>query len=389
MKIKTELQKIIGFSINFFLINVISLNGQPFNYSLLPQIKKGEIVYHKFYTLSYVEEHEQAEWVAYELTSEYLEGNARRINDYRADPSVKTGSASLEDYKGSGYDRGHLAPAADMKRSETAMSESFFLSNMSPQKSEFNGGPWRALEEIVRTWGREKEHIYIITGPILNDTLNKIPNTSVSIPEFFYKVILYKDTSDFKNWETISIIMPQVSNRAPLEKQVITVDSLEKLIGIDFFVSLPDSLEDQLEKKINPLFWGIGKTKQIPNSVKTRDKYHTKEVLPIARNELPTGTINTHQAFCVEEGEPINICGCVVSSNFHERSGNTYLNLDRKYPHQIFTILIKQEQRELFNFMPEEYYLSKKVCVRGRKILMRGYPGVILNSINNITLFPN
>ena len=113
----------------------------------LPKTLSGEqIIYHTGYTLSYNEKHEQANWVAYELTAQELAGTVKRKDSFKSDPMVKSESASLADYRKSGYDRGHLIPAADMKWSTTAMSESFYMSNMSPQSPSFNRGIWKKLE---------------------------------------------------------------------------------------------------------------------------------------------------------------------------------------------------------------------------------------------------
>ena len=98
--------------------------------------------------MSYLETHEQAEWVYYRLNSNLVSGNVKRSNNFREDKSIRTGSANLSDYKYSGYDRGHLAPAGDMKSSNTGMSESFFMSNISPQTPSFNRGGWKKLESF-------------------------------------------------------------------------------------------------------------------------------------------------------------------------------------------------------------------------------------------------
>ena len=76
----------------------------------------------------------------------------KRKNDFRIDPVVKTVSATPADYRNSGYDRGHLCPAGDMAFSEIAMSESFYMSNISPQVPSFNRGIWKTLEQKVRDW---------------------------------------------------------------------------------------------------------------------------------------------------------------------------------------------------------------------------------------------
>ena len=130
--------------------NLFANSDNYFNY-LPSQQSNGQIVHHANYTLQYNEEHEQASWVAYRLTSHHLQNpSTKRKDNFRSDPKVKTGSATLSDYKGSGYDRGHLAPAADFKWSSTAMSESFYMSNMSPQVPGFNRGIWKKLESKIR-----------------------------------------------------------------------------------------------------------------------------------------------------------------------------------------------------------------------------------------------
>ena len=113
--------------------------------------------------------------VAYELTAQEVQGIVSRSDDFRADPEIITGSAALVDYRGSGYDRGHLAPAADMKWSEEAMSESFYMSNMSPQAPGFNRGIWKSLESRVRSWAVENGTVYVVTGGILSPGLPTWP----------------------------------------------------------------------------------------------------------------------------------------------------------------------------------------------------------------------
>ncbi len=151
-----------------FVILIPSLSisqSQPLTLQqLLPShTSNHQIIEHSTYILEYNEKYEHAEWVIHLLTQDRVAGSFERTDNFRPDPKVITGSASLADYKGSGYDRGHLAPAADMKWSENVMSESFFMSNMSPQKPGFNRGIWKSLESIVRTWAIENDEIYIVT----------------------------------------------------------------------------------------------------------------------------------------------------------------------------------------------------------------------------------
>ena len=115
----------------------------------------GELVHHPYYSHSYSEQYEQAEWVFYEIKKERVLGLVRRTDNFRSDEKISTNSATLSDYKGSGYDRGHLAPAGDMSFNYTAMSESFYMSNMSPQHPSFNRGIWKMLESLVRELGNK------------------------------------------------------------------------------------------------------------------------------------------------------------------------------------------------------------------------------------------
>lgn len=219
--------------------------------SLEPK-SSGEIVKHTYYTLAYSEENEQAYWVYYVLTPELINGNQTRTDDFRADPLVSTGSASLADYSGSGYDRGHLCPAADMSLNKTSMSESFFLSNMSPQVPGFNRGKWSSLEDQVRKWALASDGLDIATGPIFKDNIGSIGTNSVTIPGFYYKV-LYSE----KKKIMIGLILPNASSSKSLDQFVVTVDQIESQTGIDFFSGLEDTAENLLEGSVNTSVWSF------------------------------------------------------------------------------------------------------------------------------------
>ena len=211
----------------------------------LPKIlKTDQIIHHSNYTLNYSEQHEQAEWVAYSLTSSQVYGSVGRTNDFRSDPNVKTGSASLPDYKGSGYDRGHLAPAGDMKSTYTAMSESFYMSNMSPQVPGFNREIWKKLEGTVRNWAVANEKVYITTGAVLTASYPTIGINKVSIPEFYYKVVLDYEQPEIKG---IGFILPNQKSDKSLQSYAVSIDEVERFTGIDFFHSLPDNIEEKIE----------------------------------------------------------------------------------------------------------------------------------------------
>ncbi len=166
-------------SVNEYEGKPLVFQSYGFEELALPYCKNtAAIIHHHGYSLLYSEADEQALWVAYLLTCDETEGEHDRTDNFRADPEILTGSAELSDYKGSGYDRGHLAPAADLKWSSESISDSFYLSNMSPQAPGFNRGIWKELESWVRTKVVENFEIYVVTGPVLTGGLfNKIGKT--------------------------------------------------------------------------------------------------------------------------------------------------------------------------------------------------------------------
>lgn len=211
-----------------------------------------QLIEHRAFSLGYSEEHEQAAWVAYLLSSRHGENLHNRRNNFRADPQVSSGSASPQDYTNSGYDRGHLAPAADFDFSREALSESFYMSNMSPQLPSFNRGDWKELEDLVRQWATREDSLWVVSGPVLKKGLQKIGANGVSVPDYFYKIILDVRQPEIK---MISFLMPNKKINQDLRYWVVPVDSVEKVSGLDFFPQLPDVLEDSLEKSSQPDYW--------------------------------------------------------------------------------------------------------------------------------------
>lgn len=200
------------------------------------------------YALGYSEYHEQAAWVIYIMTrEEATTKNAQRTNKFRSDPEIPTGSASPADYRRSGYDRGHLAPAADMAFSQQTMADSFFMSNMSPQKPAFNRGIWKDLEALVRQIAIKERKIVVVTGPILpKEKTLTIGTNRVTVPTHYYKVI-FDLTPPYK---MIGFILPNEGSDKPLHSFAVTVDAVEKATGLDFFSKLPKQLQEKLESSI-------------------------------------------------------------------------------------------------------------------------------------------
>lgn len=208
---------------------------------------KDIIIAHVGFSLLYNETHEQANWVAYELTKEETNKLYERTDKFLVDPKVYTGTANDKDYSNSGYDRGHLAPASDMGWSASSMAESFYYSNISPQTPSFNRGIWKRLEELVRTWANLNNSIFVVTGPLLTTGLSVIGPNKVSVPNYFFKVILDYNSPDIKG---IGFIISNSGSREPLQNYAVSIDSVEKISGFDFFPLLPDDQETAIEKTL-------------------------------------------------------------------------------------------------------------------------------------------
>lgn len=224
-----------------------------FDFSWPSYSQSDAIVEHQYYTVAYDEKNEQARWIAYSLTAENL-SNAqfKRKDNFKSDPDVITGSATLEDYKKSGYDRGHLAPAADFTWTEDGLDESFYMSNMSPQVPGFNRGIWKVLEEQVRTWAKANHKLYIVTGPIVGKRPKKIGKNKVSVPEYYYKAILDIQEPELK---AIGFILKNEKSSEDIMSFALSIDELEQQTGLDFFPLIPDDLEEKLESELNKSLW--------------------------------------------------------------------------------------------------------------------------------------
>ena len=225
----------------------------------IPKIQPKEtMVSHVGYTLSYNEAHEQANWVAYELTAGETVKIYERTNKFLRDPKIRTDTSMDKDFKGSGYDRGHLAPASDMAWSESAMKESFYYSNISPQTAHFNRGVWKKLEGLVRSWAIENKAVYVVTGPIFTKGLKTIGKNNVTVPEYYYKVILdYREPSI----KGIGFILSNQSSSSQLKNQACPIDFVEEKTGIDFFAGLPDEQEKMIESELCVGCWSWDSSK--------------------------------------------------------------------------------------------------------------------------------
>lgn len=244
-----------SFSKKNFVFDAENTNQQQnvvFDY--LPSSTTKQIVKHNYYTISYNESHEQAEWVAYELKKENVKNNNFRRPYFVEDPKVATGSADWRNYKNSGYDKGHLCPAGDMEFALNAYNDTFYTSNISPQLHDFNAGVWNRLEQKVRFWAVKYNGVFVVTGGVLKTPLKKIGKENVSVPDYFYKIIMDKEGANFR---MIAFLVPNQKSNKPLYEFVVSVDAIEKMTGIDFFPKLNDKIENSLENSLDYKTWSF------------------------------------------------------------------------------------------------------------------------------------
>ncbi len=223
----------------FFVVNVWG-GKQEF----ILQDVCSEFIEHTYYTVCYDDHHRQARWVKHTLTYEQVSGKQKRTNNYRKDPYLSD-PVLASDYRNSGYDRGHLVPAADMKLNRTSMSETFYMSNMSPQKPRFNQRIWAAIEWDMRGYVFDFGTAHVITGPLLHVGLERI-RSGVTVPQWFYKIAYFPEESMMKAY----LIENEEALGAGAGDFLVTVNEVEQMTGLDFFSELPDVLEEQLESQL-------------------------------------------------------------------------------------------------------------------------------------------
>lgn len=211
-----------------------------------------EIINYKGMTVSFNSDLHIPNWVAWELTAMEANGTVSRSDNFYNDPDIK-GCAFPDDYRRSGYDRGHMAPAGDMKWDSKAMDETFCLTNILPQDGSLNRGTWKKIEEKCRARAERDSAVIIVCGPVLADAPREyIGDSRVAVPQRLFKVIL---SPWAKTPQAIGFLMDNGAVPGGMQAAAVTVDEIEALTGHDFFSALPDSLEAQLESTINFSRW--------------------------------------------------------------------------------------------------------------------------------------
>lgn len=233
-----------------------NVNPSPGKLEIPVSIRKREeiVLRRTAFTLSYNNAYKTPNWVAWELTRAETQGSESRKSKFEPDPDLPEPRAEHSDYTRSGYDRGHMAPAADMKWSDKAMEESFLLTNICPQSPGLNRGRWKELEEQVREWARRDSALLIVCGPIVDTSKKTIGQHQIVVPDRYFKVVAapYLDTP-----RGIAFLFDNSNDQPSMKALAIPIDSVEKITGIDFFYLLPDSIETRIESNISPELWNL------------------------------------------------------------------------------------------------------------------------------------
>ncbi len=203
---------------------------------------------------------------AYELTkAELLSKGVPTRDGFRPDPRWESHDASsCDDYKNSGYDRGHMVPANDLKRSFSSMDNSFLFSNMTAQYGKFNRGVWERLEENVNDWAEKKDGLFVISGAVFDrdgdrrrdpdpSAVRIKPLFRVAFATHYYKILIRRRPDGIL--ETISFLLPHneidypknTGKDAYLKTTIRSINEIEKVTGIDFFPDMPRSVERFIE----------------------------------------------------------------------------------------------------------------------------------------------
>ena len=211
-----------------------------------------QIIKKKSYIASYNKDTKIANWVAWHLTSEHTEGSIGRGNMFHEDEEVPSPKATVEDYKGSGWSRGHMCPAGDNKWDAEAMYQSFSLINVCPQNASLNSGLWNSLEIDCRNWAKRFHDIYIICGPVFFQQDHEVIGINeIYVPEAFFKVVLCLNGKP----KGLGVIVKNTAGNKKKDIYYNSIDQVERITGMDFFPLLSDDVEDEVESNLDMDMW--------------------------------------------------------------------------------------------------------------------------------------
>lgn len=228
------------------------IRAEALDYARVPEGTPEQIVEYEGFRVSFNPENRTPNWVAWELLGSETSGEHKRTNNFWQDNGVKN-CPSPKDYSNSGYDRGHLCPAADQQWSQKAMADCFSMANMAPQDHALNAGAWNTLEKKERQWAQRDSAIVIIAGPIYEDSdSQRIGDAGVRVPGAFFKVMIAPYLDEPRG---IGFIYPNMSSPGNMANYAMTIDQVEEITGYDFFYNLPDDIEEKIESTASFKAW--------------------------------------------------------------------------------------------------------------------------------------
>ena len=208
------------------------------------------------FTVSFNKENHTPNYVAWELLGSEISYEVERSNTFWQDSDID-GCPAHRDYTHSGYDRGHMCPAADQKWSQEAMIDCFVMSNICPQDHNLNAGAWNTLENKERQWALRDSAIMIIAGPVYQDTDSKrIGDIGVRVPGAFFKAFL---APYVKEPRAIAFVYPNMASPGNMQDYAMSIDDLEDILGYDLFPALPDDIENKVESRFSFTEWNKSK----------------------------------------------------------------------------------------------------------------------------------
>ncbi len=262
MLILLLIQAAVGFTPNLWANEHVSVFSKAPTYPATSQINVDEIVLSKTnIQIGYSKRYKEPSWVAYSLNPEKLRACFNRKDQFKPDPAIsKPDSATLNDYKNSGYDRGHLSPAADNRWSNEAMKESFQLSNISPQPPNFNQRIWASLENLIRAWALQSKDLWVVTGPELSRVEKTIGSSEVGVSSVFYKALIAFSNDANQKPKAIAFRLPisaidGSSQSSPLSSYTLSIRELERDSQIDFFEQAPAEFQESTELQLDNSDW--------------------------------------------------------------------------------------------------------------------------------------
>lgn len=222
----------------------------------LPESVPSQVKEYIGFTVSFNKDNKTPNYVAWELLGTEASGDQQRTDNFWQDNDIE-GCPTTYDYTRSGYDRGHMCPAADQKWSYEAMNDCFVMANICPQLHELNAGAWQTLETKERQWAQRDSAIMIIAGPIYDTSDTKrIGDAKVRVPGAFFKVLLAPYVGEPRG---IAFVYPNMTSPGNMQDYAMSIDELEKTLGYDFFPSLPDEIENKVESVFSFKEWNSSK----------------------------------------------------------------------------------------------------------------------------------